>query len=502
MRTAGQLPNLTSILPVLLPAVLTAVLTATTGCSSQPVASGGTSELGTAEAGGAAAPSARAAASVAGVTKLRPYRETTLPNGLQILFLEDSTLPSLSMSLLVKTGSAQDPEGQSGLANLVTELLDQGTKKRDAMGIADDLARLGAQFDAGVNYDYSTLSLTGLSFSANELLVQFYDIASGPTFPNEEIERLKKQVVARLERGLDNPSYVADLAALRAVYPEHPYGRTLLGTKNEILKLSKKNVIQHYLRYYRPNNSILSVVGKFDEAYARKVEATFANWARRDVPASQNSVPVETAGIRLRIVDKPGLTQAQIRFGSLGIERKDDAFLALRVANTVLGGAFTSRLNDKVRKELGLTYGISSSFDPRAQRGPFEIETFTKVESIKQVVDETLAIYRSFIDKGVTAEEVDRAKGYLRGIFPQAIQTSERLALNLMLLRLYGLQDRYLTHYIYDLDRISVSEINRAIRKNMKPDQLAIVVHAPQEAVEVIKPQVNSVEVISVDQLR
>lgn len=466
------------------------ILTALSGCTSKPVASGGS------------AASVASAPSGSGVTALRPYRETTLPNGLKILFLEDQTLPSIALSLLVKTGSAQDPEGQSGLSNLVTELLDQGNKKRDAMGIADDLARLGAQFDASANYDYSTLSLTGLSFSANEVLVQFYDLATGPTFPNEEIERVKKQVIARLERGLDNPSYVADLATLRAVYPAHPYGRTLLGAKKDVSSLSKKSVIQHYLRYYRPNNSILSVVGKFDEAYARKVEATFANWARRDIPSSDIPVPVETAGVRLRVVDKPGLTQAQIRFAGLGIERKDEAFLALRVANTILGGAFTSRLNDKVRKELGLTYGISSSFDPRLQRGPFEIETFTKVDSIKQVVDETLAIYRGFIEKGVTSEEVDRAKGYLRGIFPQAIQTSERLALNLMILRLYGLPDRYLTHYIYDLDRLSVSEINRAIRKNMKPDQLSIVVHAPQAAVEAIKPQASSVEVLTVDQLR
>lgn len=470
-------------------AVLT-ILTVLSGCTSKPVASGGS------------AASITSAPSGSGVTALRAYRETTLPNGLKILFLEDQTLPSIALSLLVKTGSVQDPEGQAGLSNLVTELLDQGNKKRDAMGIADDLARLGAQFEASANYDYSTLSLTGLSFSANEVLVQFYDLATGPTFPNEEIERVKKQVIARLERGLDNPSYVADLATLRAVYPAHPYGRALLGTKKDVSALSKKSVIQHYLRYYRPNNSILSVVGKFDEAYARKVEATFANWTRRDVPASDIPVPVEAVGVRLRVVDKPGLTQAQIRFAGLGIERKDESFLALRVANTILGGAFTSRLNDKVRKELGLTYGISSSFDPRLQRGPFEIETFTKVDSIKQVVDETFAIYRGFVEKGVTSEEVDRAKGYLRGVFPQAIQTSERLALNLMILRLYGLPDRYLTHYIYDLDHLSVSEINRAIRKHMKPDQLSIVVHAPQAAVEAIKPQTSSVEVLTVDQLR
>lgn len=440
--------------------------------------------------------------SSSGVTTLRAYKETTLPNGLKVLFLPDATLPALSMGLLVKAGSSSDPSGRSGLSNLVSDLLDQGTKRRNANQIAEDLGRMGASFGASVDYDYTYLSLSGLSVSGQALLSNFAEIATGPSFPDAEILRIRKQTLASIERGLDNPRNVAELGTLTAVFGQHPYGQAVSGSMKSVGALSKKDVIQHYLRYYRPNNSILVVVGKFDSEFEKKVETTFGSWAKRDVPALNLASPKMPEGLRVRVVEKAGLTQAQIRFASVGIKRQDSDFMALRVANTILGGAFASRLNDKIRKELGLTYSISSSFDSRMERGPFVISTFTKIESIDQVVSETLKLYKGFVDKGVTSEELNRARGYLKGIFPQAIETSEKLGFNLVLLRLYGISDRYLTHYLRELDDLSVSEINSAIRRHMKPENLAIVIHAPKEATEKLKTLGAQYEVVPVNSLQ
>ena len=295
---------------------------------------------------------------------------------------------------------------------------------------------------------------------------------------------------------------MADRATLDALFGSHPYGRSIVGTMKQVSNLSKKNVIQHYLRYYRPNNSILVVVGKFDGDFEKKVETSFGLWAKREVPKEVLETPKVAPGLRVRVVEKAGLTQAQIRFVGLGIKRQDDDFMALRLANTILGGAFASRLNDKIRKELGLTYSINSSFDSRIERGPFEISTFTKVESIDKVVSETVKLYREFVAKGVTSEELARAKGYLKGIFPQAIETVDKLGFNLVLLRLYGIPDRYLTHYIYDLDAVSVSQVNAAIRKNMHPDDLSIVIHAPKETTEGLKAFGSQYDVITVNSLQ
>lgn len=464
---------------------------ATTGCASKS---------GTENAYGVATPVSSQSAGD-GITKLRNYRELKLPNGLQVLFLPDQSLPALSMGLLIKSGGTSDPEGLAGLTNFVSDLLDQGTKKRNATQIADDLGRIGASFRSSVDFDYTYLAISGLSVSAGDLLTNFNEFVTEPTFPDAEIKRVREQTVANMQRSLDNPRTVADLGILGALYGKHPYGRPVVGLRTQLPTVTKKNVIQHYLKYYRPNNSILVVVGKFGAAFEKKVESTFGAWSKREIAKPALETPKSTGGIRIRIVEKPGLTQAQIRIAGIGIKRQDPDFMALRLANTILGGAFASRLNDKIRKELGLTYSINSSFDSRIERGPFEISTFTKVESIDKVVNETIKLYREFIAKGVTSEELSRAKGYLKGIFPQAIETSDKLGFNLVLLRLYGIPDRYLTHYLRDLDDISVSQVNSAIRRNMKPDDLAIVVHAPKENAESLRALTTQFEIIPVTAL-
>lgn len=435
------------------------------------------------------------------VTTLRSYRETTLPNGLKILFLPDQSLPALSMGMLVKSGGTTDPEGLAGLSSFVSDLLDQGTTRRNATQIADDLGLVGASFRTSVDYDYTYLAISGLSVSSNNLLSNFAEFAMQPAFPDAEIKRVREQTIAGLQRSLDNPRTVADLGMLGALFGKHPYGRPVVGIRSQLSSISKKHVIQHYLKYYRPNNSILVVIGKFGTPFEKNVETTFGAWGKRDLPKLALESPKANPGIQVRVVEKAGLTQAQIRIAGIGIKRQDQDFMALRLANTVLGGAFASRLNDKIRKELGLTYSISSSFDSRIERGPFEISTFTKVESIDKVVGETLKLYQKFVADGITSEELARARGYLKGIFPQAIETSDKLGFNLVLLRLYGIPDRYLTHYLYNLDALSVGDVNAAIRRHMKPSDLAIVVHAPKESAEGLKSLGPQYEVLSVTAL-
>ncbi|MDZ4084805.1 MAG: pitrilysin family protein [Bdellovibrionales bacterium] len=431
-----------------------------------------------------------------GITVLRKHREVTLANGLKVLFMPDQSLPSLSMGLLVKTGAAVDPVGSAGLANLVSDLLDQGTKKRNAIQIADDLGRIGASFRTSVDYDYTHLGISGLSFSSDEILSNFLELTTQPSFTDAEFARVKKQLVAGIERSFDNPRVVADVAATKYLFGDHPYGRSVSGTAKEVAQLTKKSVIQHYLKFYRPGNSILVVVGQFNPEFEKKVETDFGSWAKREVDAQVIPEPVRTTGIRVLVVDKPGLTQAQIRISAIGIKRMDENFLPLRIANTVFGGAFASRLNDRIRKELGLTYSISSGFDARLASGPFEIDTFTKTDSVEKVVMETIAMYKKFVESGITSDELKRARGYLSGIFPQAIETSDKLAFNMLLLRSYGISDRYLTHYVRDLGDISTSEINAAIKKTLVPGNLTIVIHAPSAAAESLKTKVDKFEVV------
>jgi zinc protease len=414
--------------------------------------------------------------------RLAPFTEKLLPNGLRVLFVPDDKLPYISYSLLIRSGSAQDPSGQAGLSSFVAEVLDKGTVKRGAPEVARDLDRLGAEFDASASYDYSMVGLSGLSIHGEVLLSNLIEIVTQPAFSDAEIERTRKQTLAQIERRVDNPDAYTDLAFAEYLFGNHPYGRPVGGSLESVRSIKKKNIIQHYLRHYRPGQSILAVIGKITPDLQSKIEKEFGAWTNRDVPSDTFPPIPKVQGKKFRLVDKPGLVQAQIRIGHPGIRRDSDQFLALRVANTILGGAFASRLNDRLRKELGLTYSVSSFFDARQDVGPFEISTFTKNESIGQAVAETLKLIGQFRQDGVTSAEVERAKGYLKGIFPTAIETPEKLALNLLILRNYGIADSYLTNYLGEIDRLSVADVNRAIRAHISEENVKVVVHASASA--------------------
>lgn len=429
--------------------------------------------------------------------RLRPFEEKTLENGLKILYVPDEALPYISLSLMVRSGAAQDPENQPGLASFVAEMLDKGTRKRSATQIADELGKLGADFDASASADYSLVSLSGLSHHGEQMLGNLAEIVMQPVFSDVEIERTRKNFLAQIERRLDHPDVFASNAFSQYLYGSHAYAHPAIGTEKSVRSLKKKNIIQHYLRFYRPNNTLLAVVGKITPEFKSKVETAFGAWEKREIPTVPFGKVPEIKGVQIELIDKPGLVQTQIRMGELGIKRQDPDFLALRIGNTILGGAFASRLNDRIRKDLGLTYSISSAFDARADVGPFGISTFTKNQSVGQVVSESVKVLAEFKSGGVTKEEVERAKGYLKGVFPSAIETAEKLAFNLMALRLYGIPDSYLTNYLSDIDSLSTSDINRAIRSHIDEKNIKVVVFS--NAAEA-RPQLEKLGTIEVKQ--
>ena len=425
-----------------------------------------------------------------GAQSLRQYDEKILPNGLHIVFVPDDALPYFTLSMLIQSGSERDPDKLAGLTQMVAELLDKGSDKRKAPQIAQDLAQMGADFSAHAGFDFVHLNLSGLSSKSEKVLENFAEIILQPAFSNSEIERTRKQMLAQIERRVDNAENFAGVAFDEYIYGSHPYGHALSGTRETIQAIKKRNVIQQYLRFYRPENAILAVVGKFTPDMRSKIETAFSSWQKRDVAPMEFHSIAPTNGLQIQVVDKPGSVQAQIRIGGVGIKRTDPDFLPLRVANTILGGAFSSRLGDRVRIKLGLTYSISSEFDARGDYGPFQIATFTKNASTGQAISETLAVLSEFRNKGVSDKELASTKGYLKGIFPAAIETPEKFALNLLLLRRYGVPDSYLTNYISEIDKITAKQLNSVIKQHFEDKNLKVLVYT--NASEVL-PQLKAI---------
>jgi zinc protease len=415
---------------------------------------------------------------------LPPFEEKKLENGLHLIFIDDQSLPYITYSMMLKGGASTDPEDLPGLSSFVGGLLEQGSDQKSAPQIADSLAQLGANFEEFVGADYSQFNAGALSGDALPLLQIYHEILVQPAFSENEVNRLRKIYTADIKRSADNPEVFVETAWDRFLYPDsHPYAHASLGTVKGLEAIKRKNIIQYYKKYFRPNNSYLAVVGKLTPEIKTAVETTFGSWEMREVPAPTFPVLEAAQKPSLRLINKAGLVQAQIRLGELGIKRNDPDFLSLRIANTILGGAFSSRLVDHVRRDLGLTYSIYSEFDPKQDVGPFEIGTFSKNETVGKTIRETLAVLDTFHDKGVTAQEVEDAKGYLSGIFPTSIETAEKLAFNLMILRLYSIPDSYLSDYLSNLGKISVSDVNKAIAKHIDTKNIKILVYGNAAAI-------------------
>jgi zinc protease len=408
--------------------------------------------------------------------KLRSFEEIKLDNGLTVLFIQDSSLPRVSLNMLIKVGAVNDPQELQGLTFLTSSLLEDGTTKRSATRLADDFAFIGSDIEITAGTEMTTVSASSLSDNKDKLLELYAEVVQSPLFSEQEIKRKKSQTLSSLKKLIDNPQGYADFLLAQTLFPNHPYGRLAAGTEQTVPLINKSEIIKHYFNYYRPNNSILAVVGAWDQQYKEKIIKTFSAWQKKDIAKFEIPVAKDVETKEVKVVQKAGLKQAQVRMGHLALSRPNPDFLKLRVANLILGGAFASRLNQKVRDDLGLTYSISSSLDTQKDNGSFEISTFTRFDKLDETIKQARIVYSDFIQNGITKKELLAAQNLLIGQFPASIETPDRLAYNLMVLRFYGVGDDYLKDFIKNVSSIKVDEVNQVIKKYLSNDKLKVVV--------------------------
>ncbi len=426
---------------------------------------------------------------------LPKYSDRKLSNGLQVLTIEDHSLPYVTVGLLVKTGASEDPIGKSGLADLTSSLLERGTSQHSAEQLADAFGQLGTSFSNFVNHDYTYLSTSGLAMNQKELFDLFFEVIMKPQFAVNEVNRLKGEIIADIKRSYDQPSYVAGRFFGQLLFGVHPYGRLTSGTIRDVEAIRQKDINRLYLKSYRPNNAILVLVGDLSGDVVKELDTQLSTWEARPVEVENKYALVTANGLQLQLVDRSDLKQTEVRMGHYGVKRAIDDYQALGVAEEVFSGGFTGRLMSEIRVKRGLTYGIRSSFDARKEIGPFTIASNTRHEKVGELVQETLNVYARFYKEGATEQEVEDAKGYLAGVFPRSIETPEDLARALVALRFYGIEDAYLFDYIKNLNKITVSEVNKVIKKYYHPDQMRILIYGPKDKViEQLRP-IGAVEV-------
>jgi len=433
---------------------------------------------------------------------LRPFRfppflRTRLPNGLTVLATRMSGVPLVSMELVVPTAGGQhDPNGREGLATLTAGLIDEGTVRRDSMEIAASVERLGGFLTTGADWDVGYLAAGLLAGNRAQGLELLAEILASPTFPEAEVERLRRQRLAEILRRGHDPSALADERLNRVIYAGTVYAGSLIGTEGSVPVIDRESVLDFYRRHYLLNGSALIAVGDLDpEDLLREAEAAFEAVAETKAPTPPPIRPTPLGGIEVHIVDRPGSAQTELRLGHRGVERMHPDYVPLLVLNMILGGKFTSRINMNLRERNRYTYGATSRFVGRLGPGPFLVGAAVETESAGAAAREVLFELRRIRQELVEPGELEEARSYMQGVFPYTVQTIGDLAKRLEALAVYSLPDDYFDTYLRRLDEVRREDVLAVAQRHLDPERIAVVAVGPAEELE---PQFAAVGEIKV----
>ena len=404
-----------------------------------------------------------------------PVRRERLANGLTVVVASRPGVPLAAVRLLVRAGSSLDPAGRFGLAHLVAAAVRRGTRSRSGARIDAEVEALGAELGAGVDEDAASVGLSAPLEALPRLLAVLADVVTRPTFPAREVDRLRQREVAALAHDLDEPGVVADRATLMAAYGSHPYGHPSEGRGRHLATLRRGDLADFHARHWRPSRATLLVVGPVDgEATLALVRRRFGAW-RGEPGAEVEIAPPAPPQAGVVLVDRPDLTQAQLRIAGPGFARGSLDHAAGVVAGAVLGGGFTSRLMEAIRVERGLSYGVRARFASGRAGGLFFVSSFTKVETAGELVRVALAELARFREDGPTEEELGRVRGYLGGLYPLSLETHEAWAEKLAEIELYGLPPDEVASFV---DRIAAVDAAacRALARRLLPGERRVVV--------------------------
>ena len=434
--------------------------------------------------------------------KFPAYTKSKLKNGLTVYLLEKHEVPLVSVAFVVKSGAVADPSTKEGVASATAALLRKGTPTRTADQVSEQLDFLGATFGADASPDMSRGRAEFMKKDAAEGLDILADLLQHASFPDSEVTKLLAQRVDRLRSAKDSAGAVLDAYFYGYLYGKHPYGRPDSGDENSLKTITREDVVAFHKAHYTPDNTVLVIAGDFSSPEMQKlVDAKFGGWTGKAAPAAAIPTPAAATGKRLLLIDKPDSTQTYYQIGNVGVARNNADRTYINVVNTLFGGRFTSMINSELRIKSGLTYGARSFFDMRKVAGAFAISTYTKNATTGQAIDKTLEVVKRLHDQGITQEELDSAKAYIKGQFPPSIETAGDVANLLATLDYYGLDEREVNELYARIDSMDLATSKRIIQQYFPLDNLTFVVIGKASEIEpVVKKYAEKMDKKSISQ--
>ena len=419
--------------------------------------------------------------------KLPAIQKQLLSNGLAVWIVEHHEVPLAQINLIVRSGSAADPIGKYGVGSLTAAMLDEGAGTRSSLDLADAIEFLGANLSTASSFDASSVRMSVPVSKLAEALPLMSDVALRPSFPVSELDRLRKERLTGLLQARDNAGALIQLAFPRIVFgPTHRYGTSANGLPATIEALTVDDLKTFYRSHFRPDNATLLVVGDLTPATALPMlERAFGNWKADGMAPLVADVPnaPQLTKRQVYLVDKPEAAQSQIRIGWVGVSRSTPDYAVLEVLNTVLGGSFTSRLNQNLREKNGYAYGASSGFDMRLSAGPFlasaGVQTDKTADALKEFFNELNGILTP-----VPPDELAKARNYVALGFPGEFETTGDMARKLEELVIYNLPDTTFSNFVPSVTAVTAADLQRAAARFVQPERMAVVVVGDLKLIE------------------
>ncbi len=402
------------------------------------------------------------------------YNEFTTKNEIECVVIEHHEQPLVTVAVVVKAGGVLDPWEKISLSGFTSELLNKGTKSRNADELAVWIESVGGQVGLFSGDDYAYVSVSVLTEYLDTAYEYLADIIMNPVFPEDELEIHRKRIKTALEFELSQPNSMAVRHFNEVVYGDHPYAKA--PTTETVEALTREDIVAFHKKNYVANNALIAVVGDVKSKQVKKdVQKYFGSWEQGEPEAIVYTSPPERTSAQIYLYHRPGAVQTNYRVGHLGLRPKESDWPAVIVTNRLFGGGADARLFANLREDKGWTYGAYSSFSRDPDIGTFE--TYAAVGT--GVTDSALVELMKELDRlksePVTEEELQNAKNYLIGNFPNTIETPDQIAGQVIQTRLLGLGKKHLETYRDQLAKVTVDDISLAVQKYLHPDKVAII---------------------------
>jgi len=401
-------------------------------------------------------------------------------NGVKVLYVYAPELPLLDVNVVFDAGSVRDSD-KPGIATLTNGLLSHGSKLGKKTLTVDDISErfenVGARFSASATKDYAALKLRTLTDEKwlSQSVTTLRSIINAPVFELKELERTRKQLLVAIEGRKQSPDTIIKELFYKKLYGEHPYANPSIGTIESIKKMTRRDLMDFYKKYYVAKNALVTIVGNVGERKAIQL----AEQLTGDLPVGKKAAvlsAVKDISAASSIHKEFPSSQTHIMMGQPGVHRKDKDYFTLYVANHILGGSgFGSRIMEEIREKRGLAYSSYSYFIPMLKRGPFIIGMQTSNKQTNEamlVLKNTLA---EFVNEGPNEEELLHSKKNITGGFPLRVDSNKDISNYLTVIGFYDLPLDYLKIFNQRINAVTLAQIKDALKRRIDPDKMLAV---------------------------